>query len=102
MEQAPTNESQQEHIDDHEGNGRSPLTDEIGIKILLQWDDYDVVYTPIDPEEHGFELGMLEDHGLITHDLKVTPQGWKEVLEILQERIEEAKAREGRENNNGV
>jgi hypothetical protein len=64
---------------------RTHVDDEKGIKILLQWEPYDIEETPIDPEVNGFELGMLEDHGLITHDLKVTPQGWGQVLEILEE-----------------
>ena len=78
-------------------NGRSPMNDEKGIKYLLQWEDYDIEYTPLDPEEEGFGLGLLEENGLITHDLKVTPAGWKEVVEILREQIAEGQANESNE-----
>jgi hypothetical protein len=85
MEEKLTDGLQNQVNNNLDDNDNSIVDDEKGIKILLQWEPYDIEETPLDPEEDGFELGMLEDHGLITHDLKVTPQGWKEILEILEE-----------------
>lgn len=42
-----------------------------------------------DQEEQAFMLGLLEENGLITHDLKLTQAGIKEYEKMIAEIDEE-------------
>lgn len=64
-------------------------SNEFKLKILLDYDNYDLVNTPIDYEdEDQFGLGMLLMHRLIDDNFKITSKGeemyQKEVRELLQ------------------
>lgn len=53
--------------------------------ILLQMDEGE----EFDQEEQAFMLGLLEENGLITHDLKLTQAGIKEYEKMIAEIDEE-------------
>ncbi|MCX6170647.1 MAG: hypothetical protein NTX65_15000 [Ignavibacteriales bacterium] len=61
---------------------------EFKLKVLLEFDDYDLVNTPIDYEDADqFGLGMLLMHKLIDDDFKLTPAGEKAFIKTVQETI---------------
>ncbi|MBU1097312.1 MAG: hypothetical protein KKB34_12585 [Bacteroidetes bacterium] len=57
------------------------------LKVLMDWDDYDIETRDIDPEEDFFELGMLEMAKLIDSEMNLTDTGEKEFKHAEMRRL---------------
>lgn len=69
---------------------------EFKLKVLLEFDDYDLVNTQIDYEDADqFGLGMLRMHKLIDDDFNLTPAGKQAFIQTVKETI--ANRNEGKE-----